>query len=207
MLVFLLPVFRIAWIIGIALVSVTIPILIVCAVKHVKKRKRQDEELKNYILSKRSRRRNPTEIEAKTKERQKETDTIDASNPLPAAYSIVKKSAAVKKVVTSGQGARGAELAISTYHPKPISKGSGHPRDKSKFAPKVTDKTTIINRTILKDYIERQRKNGIKELHFIKIKNDLNIISQTKSSRLYRLLQELVKDGLLVRKGSLYIIV
>ncbi|MEX2684157.1 MAG: hypothetical protein Q6373_021485 [Candidatus Sigynarchaeota archaeon] len=43
--------------------------------------------------------------------------------------------------------------------------------------------------------------------HYLKIKNDLGIISQKKSEKLYRILQGLVNDGILVRKGSNYIIV
>jgi len=86
------------------------------------------------------------------------------------------------------------------------SKGST-PKDKSGYSQKATDTGTQVNRTVLKEYIERQRKEGVRELHYLKIKNDLDIISQKKSSKLYRILQDLVDDGILVRKGSNYIIV
>jgi len=182
-------------------------ILILYQLRKRKQKSIQQDMLKKQILAKKLRQRSvPGDIEVKYKERQKESDALNAADAIPAAQSVVKKSAAVRKVATSGQPAR-KQAPATIGHQKPASGGGSHPRDKSKFAPRISDTTTIINRTVLKDYIERQRKAGIKELHFIKIKNDLNIISQNKSSRLYRLLQELVKDNLLVRKGSLYIIV
>jgi len=85
--------------------------------------------------------------------------------------------------------------------------GSTQPKDKSGHAQKATDTGTLVNRTVLKEYIERQRKEGVRELHYLKIKNDLNIISQKKSRKLYRILQDLVDDEILVRKGSNYVIV
>nr|MDO8115046.1 fibronectin type III domain-containing protein [Candidatus Sigynarchaeota archaeon] len=130
---------------------------------------------------------------------------------IPSNESMITKqqSAAEKKAVK----AQAAPVSIDKDK-KSIPKDKTMPpaavpkqKEKSKFAPKPTDAGTIINRTILKDYIERMRKEGVKELHYLKIKNDLNIISQNKSSKLYRLLQELVSDNFLVRKGSNYIIV
>jgi len=183
-------------------------ILTIYQVRKKKLKSIKQELLKKQVLARKPRQRNvPGDIEVKYKERQRETESIDAANAIPAVQSVVKKSAAVRKVATSGQAAKKPVPVTVIGHQKPAAAGRSHPRDKSKFAPRISDTTTIINRTVLKDYIERQRKEGIKELHFIKIKNDLNIISQNKSSRLYRLLQELVKDSILVRKGSLYIIV
>jgi hypothetical protein len=71
---------------------------------------------------------------------------------------------------------------------------------------RVDDGASRVNRAVLKAYIERMRKAGTRELHYLKIKNDLNIISRKKGSKLYRILQALVTDGILVRKGSSYVI-
>ncbi len=73
--------------------------------------------------------------------------------------------------------------------------------------PRPVEAAGALNRTVLKEYVERQRKEGVRELHYIGIKNDLGIISQKKSAKLYRILQDLVKGEILVRKGSNYIIV
>lgn len=170
-------------------IAVVASLLIIYQIRKKKQKSIQQDMLKKQVLAKKARQRIvPGDIEVKNKARQKESEAINATDAIPVAASVVKKSAAVRKVATSGQPTKKA-APTSIGHQKPAAAGRSHPRDKSKFAPRMTDTTTIINRTILKDYIERQRKNGIKELHFIKIKNDLNIISQNKSSRLYRLLK------------------
>jgi hypothetical protein len=69
------------------------------------------------------------------------------------------------------------------------------------------DVPEVISRSILKGYIESQRKEGARELHFIQIKDDLGLVSETTRKKLYRVLQALVADEILVRKGSIYVIV
>nr|MDO8111913.1 PQQ-binding-like beta-propeller repeat protein [Candidatus Sigynarchaeota archaeon] len=142
-------------------------------------------------------------FKAKLGEEENKNTAMEYSTP---SSFTVPKSAAAKRATLAAQPAV-KEPAIK-YEPKtPAPSPYVRNKDPSKYAPKPTDSGTIINRTILKEYIERMRKDGVKELHYLKIKNDLNIISQNKSSKLYRLLQDLVSDNLLVRKGSNYIIV
>nr|MDO8114484.1 hypothetical protein [Candidatus Sigynarchaeota archaeon] len=186
--------------------SVAATIVAVVQIRKNKVKYTQTQQLKKQILAKKPARREIEETaEVKRKERQKEVDETGAVDTIQATASAVKKSAAVKKATGAAPAQKEAPLKVA--RPKPAAASHAQPKDKSKFAPKPTDSGTIINRTILKEYIERMRKAGEKELHYIKIKNDLNIISQNKSSKLYRLLQELVSDNILVRKGSNYIIV
>nr|MDO8117910.1 hypothetical protein [Candidatus Sigynarchaeota archaeon] len=126
---------------------------------------------------------------------------VQASTP-----NQFKKSSASRKMAI----ASAAKPSIDQEQPRAVKakpSSSPQPKDKSDHSQKITDTGTLVNRTVLKEYIERQRKEGVRELHYLKIKNDLNIISQKKSSKLYRILQDLVDDEILVRKGSNYIIV
>ncbi|MEX2719108.1 MAG: hypothetical protein Q6370_022660 [Candidatus Sigynarchaeota archaeon] len=130
-------------------------------------------------------------------------EVADVQTSMPNHF---KKSSASKKAAI----ASAAKPSTEQEQPRAVKtrpSSSPQPKNKSDHPLKITDTGTVVNRTVLKEYIERQRKAGTRELHYLKIKNDLNIVSQKKSSKLYRILQDLVDDEILVRKGSNYIIV
>ncbi len=148
------------------------------------------------------------QIEEKRQERLKESEEAAALDaPQPTMPSPITKSATLKKTIASSSGSGPTVVHAKTASAKGGSGGGGSSRDKSKFAPRTSDDSTILNKTVLKEYLARQYRDGNKELHYLKIKNDLNVISRNKSSKLYRILQELVDKGEIVRKGSVYIIV
>ncbi|MBN2149890.1 MAG: hypothetical protein JW839_00460 [Candidatus Lokiarchaeota archaeon] len=167
----------------------------------------QYARLRRQVLAKKPTRREVEEsAEEKRKARMEEAKSIEAIDAIQPAPAPVRKTAAAKRAATSSASIAGPATPPSRA-PKPAPSGGTQPKDKSGYAQKATDTGTIVNRTVLKEYIERQRKEGTRELHYLKIKNDLNVISQKKSSKLYRILQGLVDDEILVRKGSNYIIV
>jgi hypothetical protein len=130
-------------------------------------------------------------------------DVLAIQSPAPSPF---KRSAAVRKAAVASATKPSVEPGPSRVEKIKVPSGT-QPKDKSGYSQNAVETGTPVNRTVLKEYIERQRKEGARELHFIKIKNDLNIISQKKSSKLYRILQDLVRDEIIVRKGSNYIIV
>ncbi len=144
--------------------------------------------------------------EEKRKERQRASDAIEALGPVQLVPLPIKKSAAAKRAVTANTGGAVAPGPPAKAQ-KPAPSSCSQPKDKSSYLDRPHEKATPVNRTVLKEYVERKRKEGVRELHYIGIKNDLNIISQKKSSKLYRILQDLVRDEILVRKGSTYVIV
>jgi hypothetical protein len=167
----------------------------------------QYARLRQQVLAKRPTRRDIADsVEEKRKERQKEIKEMDAIDVVQPASGGVKKSAAVKRSV-AGQAASKGSTTVPTKVARPTPSSGTQPKDKSGYSQNAVETGTPVNRTVLKEYIERKRKEGARELHYIQIKNDLNIISQKKSSKLYRILQDLVDDEILVRKGSNYIIV
>ncbi|MEX2715610.1 MAG: hypothetical protein Q6353_014950 [Candidatus Sigynarchaeum springense] len=175
-----------------------------------RRKKAQTEQyarLRRQVLAKKPTRRDIEEsAEEKRKARQEEVKNIEATGVIQPAPAPIKKSAAVKRATTSSASSS-ATMAPPPKASKAAPSSVTQPKDKSGYSQKATDTGTVVNRTVLKEYIERQRKEGVRELHYLKIKNDLNIISQKKSSKLYRILQDLVDDEILVRKGSNYIIV
>jgi hypothetical protein len=168
---------------------------------------RKQALLKKNIIENRSVVPTQEEIEEKRRLRQEIAKKMDGIDAVDDRSTPVVRSAAVKKAVTGSSSRPG-----TVKKDKPIARpaaagGRTTPKDSSKYAPRPTDTGTILNRTILKEYVEKMRREGVKELHYLKIKNDLNVISKNKSSKLYRLLQLLVEDNVLVRKGSVYVIV
>ena len=175
-----------------------------------RKRKAKAEQyarLRRQVLAKKPTRRDIEEsAEEKRRARQEEAKNIEGIDVVRLEPAPVKKSAAVKRAAT-GSASKATPAAPPPRTPKAAASSGTQPKDKSGYSQKATDTGTLVNRTVLKEYIERQRKEGVRELHYLKIKNDLNIISQKKSSKLYRILQDLVDDEILVRKGSNYVIV
>ena len=178
-------------------ISIAVLIAIVVHVQNEKARKGRINELNKQLVIRKD-------------ERSLHLDrrVLQAPELPPPDMAPVKKSASASKAIKNMASTSAPEQPEKAPEPKARSATKGaSAKNKTEFAPKPTDIKTTINRTVLKEYIERMRKAGVKELHYIQIKNDLNIISQNKSSKLYRLLQELVSDDFLVRKGSNYIIV
>jgi hypothetical protein len=179
---------------------------------HVRRQKarqklRKQALLKKNIIESRSTVPSQEEIEEKRRQRQEIAKKMDGIEAIDERATPALRSAAVRKAVTGSSSRQG-----TVKKDKPIARpaptgGRTTPKDSSKYAPRPTDQGTILNRTILKEYVEKMRKEGVKELHYLKIKNDLNVISKNKSTKLYRLLQLLVEDNVLVRKGSVYVIV
>ncbi len=167
----------------------------------------QYARLRRQVLAKKPTRRDIEETaEEKRKERQKEVKNLEAIDTVQPTPVPIKRSAAARRAATGAAGGAATTTAPAKVA-KPTSSSGTQPKDKSGYPERAPESGTPVNRTVLKEYIERKRKEGVRELHYIGIKNDLNIISQKKSSKLYRVLQDLVKDEILVRKGSNYIIV
>lgn len=184
-----------------------IAITLLVQLKRKKAAAAQQARLRQQVLAKKPTRRDIADlVEQKRKDRQEEMKQIDAMDIVQPAPAPIKKSAAIKRA-TSGTPSNTGATTSPTRVAKPAPSGGTQPKDKSGYSQKVTDTGTVVNRTVLKEYIERKRKEGVRELHYIQIKNDLNVISQKKSSKLYRILQDLVEDEILIRKGSNYVIV
>jgi fibronectin type 3 domain-containing protein len=142
---------------------------------------------------------------ARKKARDEDTrKAVGVDVPQPTA-SPIKKNAAVKRATASAPSTNPTSVPVKDS--KPTSCSNTQPKDKSGYSQNAVETGTPVNRTVLKEYIERKRKEGARELHYIQIKTDLNVISQKKSAKLYRILQGLVDDEILVRKGSNYVIV
>lgn len=169
---------------------------------------REKEEIKRRIQARRYKGPTEEEIEEKRLERLKELADADTAEAISQPVAPVKKSAAIKKATAgAASSSGGADHARTAKASGGGGGGTAPARDKSKYAPKADDTSTLLNKTVIKDYLARMSREGTTSLHYIKIKNDLGVISKKKSSRLYKLLQELVEKGTLVRKGSTYVIV
>jgi hypothetical protein len=207
--VFVMP-WTILLIIGVCVISALIILYIVIrAVSEKGKEKphRASKEERRDILARTSNIEGARKLGETAREKPRaELEGVEAIDTTQPALVPIKKSAAAKRAATGTAGSVGATTA-PTKVARPAPSSGAQPKDKSGYSQNAVETGTPVNRTVLKDYIERQRKEGARELHFIKIKNDLNIISQKKSGKLYRILQELVKDEILVRKGSNYVIV
>jgi hypothetical protein len=64
----------------------------------------------------------------------------------------------------------------------------------------------IVTMAILRAYVTRMRNDGIAELPFPRIRNDLDITSQNQTRRLRRFLELLVGEGVLVQRPWAYVI-
>ncbi|MHA1793909.1 MAG: hypothetical protein ACTSVI_14805 [Promethearchaeota archaeon] len=169
------------------------------------------------VLLKKELRRKSWEKARKLKEREEKQQLKDETakrlelvKPEVQLPANLKVSARIKKTV-KGSGASSSSKQSGTnvklQHSKTRASSSSKQRDKTKYAPKATDVGTVLNKTVIKQYLEKMRRERTLELHYLRIKTDLNVISKKKSRKLYKLLQDLVDDKILVRKGSRYIIV
>ncbi|MBD3186323.1 hypothetical protein GF325_05800 [Candidatus Bathyarchaeota archaeon] len=194
------------------LIAIIIPSVVGIAGAYMIRKKREATRKRKQVIKKEIIRKRKQKIlkkkldkvkQEKRLERAKKLEQVEPITPKP----IAKTSITVRKKPSAPSPAPPSKTATSSKSQAPAPPKTQKQREPSKYAPKHTDEGTLLNRAVLKQYIERMRRERNYELHYLKIKNDLNVISKSKSKKLYKLLNSLVDSHVLVRKKSKYVIV
>ncbi|MBN2152722.1 MAG: hypothetical protein JW839_14820 [Candidatus Lokiarchaeota archaeon] len=110
---------------------------------------------------------------------------------------------------TGGAGTFSRKKATTVQEPKPAPPQKAHKPHPKQGKPKpLADQDDHISSSEVKEYLYKLKyEQKVNEVHFIKIKNDLNAISLNKEKKLFKILMGLVEKGLVIKKtGSVFAI-
>ncbi len=157
------------------------------------------------------RRRINDALVTKSAEIEKETATTRAppsaelaSMPIP----VIPDTPRIAKA-SSVTGAFSRKKATTSEQAKPEPPQKAHKAHPKQTKPKtLTPEEDHISSTEVKEYLYKLKyEQNINEVHFIKIKNDMNAISLNKEKKLFKILMRLVEKELLIKKtGSIFAI-
>ncbi len=142
-----------------------------------------------------------------------EKDTAPAPTPLPAEIAsmpvpVIPDTPRIAKA-SSVTGAFSRKKATTTEQAKPAPPQKAHKTHPKLSKPKpLAPEEDHISSTEVKEYLYKLKyEQKINEVHFIKIKNDMNAISLNKEKKLFKILMRLVEKELLIKKtGSIFAI-
>jgi hypothetical protein len=125
------------------------------------------------------------------------TIPVTAEPPRMAKASGASGTFSKKKATTADQ----AKLAPAQKPRKP------HPKN-TKPKPLAAEDDHISS-TEVKEYLYKlKHEQNVNEVHFMKIKNDLNVVSLNKEKKLFKILMSLVEKGVVIKKlGSVFAII
>nr|MDO8086047.1 hypothetical protein [Candidatus Sigynarchaeum springense] len=126
------------------------------------------------------------------------------SMPVPV---MVETPRIAKSSGTTGTFSRKKATTVEQAKPEQPQKAhKSHPKQ-SKPKPLATLDDHISSSEV-KEYLYKLKyEQNVNEVHFIKIKNDLNAISLNKEKKLFKILMRLVEKGLVIKKtGSIFAI-
>jgi hypothetical protein len=157
------------------------------------------------------RRRINDALTAKSAEIEKETITTRAPPSAEIAAMPIPVIPDTPRIAKASNvtGAFSRKKAPTTEQAKPETPQKAHkPHPKvSKPKPLAPDDDHLSS-TEVKEYLHKLKyEQKVNEVHFIKIKNDMNAISQNKEKKLFKILMRLVEKELLIKKpGSIFVI-
>jgi hypothetical protein len=158
------------------------------------------------------RRRINEALAANSAEIEKETAPAPPSLPAEIAsmpISVIPDTPRIAKA-SSGTGAFSKKKATTTEQAKPAPPQKAHkPHPKLSKPKPLAPEEDHISSTEVKEYLYKLKyEQQVNEVHFIKIKNDMNAISLNKEKKLFKILMRLVEKGLVIKKtGSIFAIV
>ncbi|NMC07435.1 MAG: hypothetical protein GYA24_19625 [Candidatus Lokiarchaeota archaeon] len=143
-----------------------------------------------------------------------EKDTVSTRPPPPSEpEAIFVPVIADAPRIPKASGASGAfsrKKATTSEQAKPAPPPKAHKPHPKQAKPKpLAALDDHISTTEVKEYLFKlKHEQNINDVHFIKIKNDLNAISLNKEKKLFKILMRLVEKGIVIKKtGSIFAIV
>ncbi|MEX2682767.1 MAG: hypothetical protein Q6373_014345 [Candidatus Sigynarchaeota archaeon] len=148
-----------------------------------------------------------------TKAAELEKETTPTPPPPPAEpvavpVPVVLETPRIAKS-SSTTGTFSRKKATTSEQAKPEHQQKTHKSHPKQNKPKpLTAQDDHISSSEVKEYLYKlKHEQNVNEVHFIKIKNDLNAISLNKEKKLFKILMRLVEKGLLIKKtGSIFAI-
>ncbi len=147
---------------------------------------------------------NAAELEKDPVQARAPVDAEVAAAPIPVlpdTPKIAKSSA--------GAGTFSRKKATTTEQAKPEPPQKMHrPHPKQSKPKPLATLDDHISSSEVKEYLYKLKyEQKVNEVHFIKIKNDMNAISLNKEKKLFKILMRLVEKGLVIKKtGSIFAI-
>jgi hypothetical protein len=148
-----------------------------------------------------------------TKSAEIEKETTPVPTPLPAdivsiPVPVIPDTPRIAKA-SSVTGAFSRKKATTTEQAKPAPPQKAHKSHPKPNKPKTAvAEDEHITSTEVKEYLYKlKHEQNVNEVHFIKVKNDLNAVSLNKEKKLFKILMRLVEKELLIKKtGSIFAI-
>ncbi|MHA1369970.1 MAG: hypothetical protein ACTSWN_02675 [Promethearchaeota archaeon] len=114
----------------------------------------------------------------------------------------------IKKSSSSGSFSKKKLMTQKEKKPAPVKNKAKNHKIRPARIKRVEMKDERLKSSMVKEYLYKLKYElGINEVHYQKIKNDLDVISLNKARKLFRILENFVEKGIVLRKrGSIYAI-